>query len=76
MFDLNEVISGPVDGIILAIATLFLGAFLVIIFVNFIYKVTKWEVFQSKDFFSLLGIGYLALWSYIMFFMGVVEIFI
>lgn len=76
MFDFSQVISGPINGMILAVGTLFFGAFLVLIFVNFIYKLTKWEVFQSKDFLNVLGIGYLALWSYIMFFMGAVEVFI
>ncbi|MET3698241.1 hypothetical protein SAMN05877753_10896 [Bacillus oleivorans] len=76
MFDFSQVKSGPVNGIVLAMGSLFLGAFLVIIFVNFIYKLTNWEVFQSKDFLSLLGIGYLALWGYIMFFLGGLDIFI
>ncbi|HWO74949.1 MAG TPA: hypothetical protein VNM69_03405 [Bacillus sp. (in: firmicutes)] len=76
MFDFSQVKSEPVNGMVLAIGSLFFGAFLVIIFVNFIYKLTNWEVFQSKDFLSLLGIGYLALWGYIMFFMGGLGIFL
>lgn len=76
MFDLSQVHSSPINGMVLALGSLFCGAFIVLILVNYIHKLTRWHIFQSKDFLRVLGVGYLALWGYIMFFMGFVEIFI